>query len=63
MVGAMARGVAELHVPGRLASGAASARRVAIAAGGPEDDAVVARVRPERFVWWRGWTSGTVVLP
>jgi hypothetical protein len=60
MVGAMARGQAVLHVAAALAGGAASARRIAAAAGADGHAAVVARVRPERLVWWRGWTSGTV---
>jgi hypothetical protein len=61
MVGVMARGVAELYASGALASGASSARAVARAAGRPMDDVVVARIRPARLVWWRGWDSGTVV--
>jgi nitroimidazol reductase NimA-like FMN-containing flavoprotein (pyridoxamine 5'-phosphate oxidase superfamily) len=61
MMGAMARGVAEVHAVRRLASGGASARSIASAAGVQGDVALV-RIRPERFVWWRGWDSGTVVL-
>jgi hypothetical protein len=26
----------------------------------PDSDAVLVRLRPNRLVWWRGWTSGTV---
>lgn len=61
MVGAMARGMAEIHVADRLSSGASSARAIASAAGLDEDAALV-RIRPQRFVWWRGWDSGTVAL-
>ncbi|MGZ8604254.1 MAG: pyridoxamine 5'-phosphate oxidase family protein [Actinomycetota bacterium] len=57
MLGAMARGVAEFHVAGRLRSGAASARSIA---GDDDGDLVLVHLRPERFVWWRGWRSGTV---
>ncbi len=60
MLGAMVRGAGDAHVVSRLGSGAASARRIAGSAHGDPDDAVVLRVRPERFVWWRGWESGTV---
>jgi hypothetical protein len=60
MLGAMACGPAELHAVDRLSSGAASARRIAAAAGVEGDGLVIARVRPERFVWWRGWEAGTV---
>jgi nitroimidazol reductase NimA-like FMN-containing flavoprotein (pyridoxamine 5'-phosphate oxidase superfamily) len=62
MLGVMARGTATVHTVARLASGARSARAVASSAEVEGDDAVVVRVRPERFVWWRGWTSGTVVV-
>ncbi len=62
MVGAMVRGEAELAVVAELASGARSAAAIARAVGAAED-AVVARMRPERLVWWRGWTSGTVAVP
>jgi len=58
MLGAMARGVADLHATRALVSGARSAREIASAAQG--DDVVLARLRPERIVWWRGWSSGTV---
>jgi hypothetical protein len=60
MTGAMVRGDAEIAVPGALTSGATSATRIARAAGAAEGDAIV-RLRPEELVWWRGWTSGTVV--
>jgi hypothetical protein len=61
MVGAMLRGTADLHVSGALASGAASLRTVAAATGPVAGDVAVARIRPSRLVWWRGWDSGTVI--
>ncbi|HEX5951501.1 MAG TPA: pyridoxamine 5'-phosphate oxidase family protein, partial [Actinomycetota bacterium] len=60
MTGAMVRGDAEVAVPEALTAGAASAGRISRAAGAAEGDAIV-RLRPEELVWWRGWTSGTVV--
>lgn len=58
MLGAMARGVADLHATRALASGARSAREIASTA--EDENVVLARIRPERIVWWRGWSSGTV---
>jgi hypothetical protein len=58
MLGAMARGAADLYAMRALVSGARSAREIAPAMDG--DDAVLARIRPDRIVWWRGWSSGTV---
>jgi len=60
MVGAMARGDAEIYEIGVLASGERSAREIARRAGLDDPGAVLVRLRPRRFVWWRGWTSGTV---
>lgn len=65
MVGAMARGEGEIHVAARLSAGGRSARAI-VAAAAPElaaaADVVVVRIRPGRFVWWRGWVSGTVAV-
>jgi nitroimidazol reductase NimA-like FMN-containing flavoprotein (pyridoxamine 5'-phosphate oxidase superfamily) len=60
MLGAMVCGRAELHAIARLSSGAASARRIVAAAGVDGDRLAIARVRADRFVWWRGWEAGTV---
>jgi nitroimidazol reductase NimA-like FMN-containing flavoprotein (pyridoxamine 5'-phosphate oxidase superfamily) len=60
MVGAMARGDAEIYEIGALTSGQTSAREIARKAGLDDPRAVLVRLRPRRFVWWRGWTSGTV---
>jgi hypothetical protein len=60
MVGAMAQGTAELFVLESLRSGRSSAgERIASAGLVPAASALV-RLRPERVVWWRGWTSATV---
>jgi nitroimidazol reductase NimA-like FMN-containing flavoprotein (pyridoxamine 5'-phosphate oxidase superfamily) len=61
MLGAMARGAADVHVVDRLVSGARSARAVVSAVSAEGSDVAVARIRATRIVWWRGWTSGTVV--
>jgi hypothetical protein len=56
----MARGDAEIHEIGALTSGERSAREIARSAGLDAPGAVLVRLRPRRFVWWRGWSSGTV---
>jgi nitroimidazol reductase NimA-like FMN-containing flavoprotein (pyridoxamine 5'-phosphate oxidase superfamily) len=61
MLGVMVRGVAEVHVTTRLTSGERSARAVASEAGLDVDVPAIVRIRPKRFVWWRGWRSGTVM--
>jgi nitroimidazol reductase NimA-like FMN-containing flavoprotein (pyridoxamine 5'-phosphate oxidase superfamily) len=60
MVGAMARGDAEIHEIGVLTSGERSAKEIARKAGFDDPGAALIRMRPRRFVWWRGWESGTV---
>lgn len=60
MLGAMARGRAEVFVAGDLASGRSSAQAIANEAGVDREDAALVRIRAERLVWWRGWSSGTV---
>ena len=62
MVGAMVRGRGEVAVVRRLSSGARSAAAIAAGAGLESDDAALVRIRPERLVWWRGWSSGSAVL-
>jgi hypothetical protein len=61
MVGAMFQGPASCFVDGAVGSGAKSAREVATSVD-PAADALV-RIDPRRVVWWRGWGSGSVVLP
>jgi nitroimidazol reductase NimA-like FMN-containing flavoprotein (pyridoxamine 5'-phosphate oxidase superfamily) len=60
MVGAMARGRGDIHVAATLTSGERSARALAAAAGVDRADVALIRLRCDRLVWWRGWTSGTV---
>jgi hypothetical protein len=60
MVGAMARGDAEIYELDVLTSGKPSAREIARRAGHDDPGALLVRLRPRRYVWWRGWTSGTV---
>jgi nitroimidazol reductase NimA-like FMN-containing flavoprotein (pyridoxamine 5'-phosphate oxidase superfamily) len=62
MTGAMLRGRAEVFATDRLASGGKSADRIVGAAGLDPDGSVLVRVRPNRLVWWQGWSSGTVVV-
>jgi len=63
MVGAMVRGQGEIAVMDQLTSGTRSAEAVIAGAGIESAGAALVRVRPERLVWWRGWSSGTVMLP
>jgi hypothetical protein len=60
MAGVMARGTAAVHLPSSLRSGRRSAERLLLAAGLDPAHAALVLVRPERVVWWRGWSSGTV---
>jgi hypothetical protein len=60
MVGAMAQGTAQLFVVDALGSGAKSATALATSID-PNADALV-RLAPSRVVWWRGWSSGTVLV-
>lgn len=56
MLGLQLRGEARIYLPDRLRSGRAS---LIERSGAREGDAVV-RLRPDRIVWWRGWTSGSL---
>lgn len=58
MVGAMVQGEASSYVVDRIGSGAKSAGAAARAIQ-PTADSIV-RIDPGRFVWWRGWSSGSV---
>jgi hypothetical protein len=57
MVGAMFQGQASFYVEGTVGSGASSLGSVARSLS--PNAGAVARVRPERVVWWRGWSSGS----
>ena len=68
MIGSMVRGTARVYTVDLLVSGARSAtsiitqtRGVSAAASGSETGAALVAISPERVVWWRGWSSGTVV--
>jgi nitroimidazol reductase NimA-like FMN-containing flavoprotein (pyridoxamine 5'-phosphate oxidase superfamily) len=62
MMGAMVRGHGQVGVVAELASGGASATRIARLAGVEPSDAALVGIRPATVVWWRGWSSGTVSL-
>ncbi len=57
MVGAMFQGEASFYVGGAVGSGATSLRSLATSLS--PGATAVARIRPARAVWWRGWTSGS----
>lgn len=61
MVGVMAQGDAVAFDLRALGSGRRSAASIARSAGADADDVVLVRLSPRRLVWWRGWSSGTVV--
>lgn len=62
MVGAMVQGEGAFYLLDELGSGAKSARGLADGImkdpGGAGSHALV-RIKPERLVWWRGWSSGS----
>lgn len=60
MVGAMAAGSATIHLPDALRSGARSATERIRATGAEPEGSALVRLRPDRIVWWSGWSSGTV---
>jgi nitroimidazol reductase NimA-like FMN-containing flavoprotein (pyridoxamine 5'-phosphate oxidase superfamily) len=60
MMGAMIRGHGQVGVVSEVASGGASAARIARLAGVEPSEATLVGVRPATVVWWRGWSSGTV---
>jgi nitroimidazol reductase NimA-like FMN-containing flavoprotein (pyridoxamine 5'-phosphate oxidase superfamily) len=57
MSGAMIQGSASFYMLDALGSGAKTARSIATALH-PGAGALV-RITPERFVWWKGWSSGS----
>lgn len=60
MIGAMVQGTGAIHVLGDLGSGAKTARALATSID-PEAGALV-RIAPARLVWWKGWSSGSLVV-
>ena len=60
MAGLLLRGPADVFLPRRVRSGRdALLERAGKAGRLPEGPAVI-RLRPDRAVWWSGWSSGTV---
>lgn len=62
MTGVMVQGAAELFATDRLRSGGKSADARVALTGAVVDGAALVRIRPERLVWWRGWSSGSVMV-
>ena len=60
MVGAMFQGAASFFVDGVVGSGATSLRGVLGTDAAP--GTALVRLRPERVVWWRGWSSGSAII-
>ncbi len=60
MVGSMIQGEASLFTLADLGVGRKSAG--ALAAGIDPDAGALVRITPTRFVWWRGWTSGSATV-
>jgi hypothetical protein len=70
MIGAMVRSTARVYTVDGLASGSRSAASVIRQTRGPsapasraeaQAEAALVALSPERVVWWRGWSSGTVI--
>lgn len=61
MAGAMLQGTAEVFGVDRLSSGAGSARGIIAKAEAEAEGAALVRIRPDRLIWWEGWSSGTVL--
>jgi hypothetical protein len=57
MVGAMVQCTASIHVLDALGAGVRSARTLATEID-PDAGALI-RLVPSRWVWWRGWSSGS----
>ena len=62
MRGLMLRGAVELFVPSKVRRGRAAVleRLRAVGSDVEPDHAVLARLEPDRLVWWEGWSTGTV---
>lgn len=63
MIGAMIQGAGALFVLHGLGSGARSAEARIAAMGTNPHAAALIRIKAERLVWWRGWSSGTAPRP
>jgi hypothetical protein len=60
MVGALVQGSASIFVLDELGSGAKTARALATSID-PEAGALV-RIAATRYVWWKGWSSGSLTV-
>jgi len=60
MAGVLVQGEGSVFASDRLRSGAPAAAAVAERAGASPKGTAVIRLRVDRVVWWRGWSSGTV---
>jgi hypothetical protein len=60
MTGAMVQGTGTIHAMADLGSGKRSAAAIATSID-PDADALI-RIEPRRLVWWKGWTSGSVLV-
>ena len=56
MTGMLLQGDATLHHPGATTRG----RRALLERLDGNDELALVRLRPDRIVWWRGWSSGAV---
>ena len=63
MRGVLVQGNAEVYVPRLVRSGRDALLARAARAGPLPSDPAVLRLRPERAMWWKGWSSGTVRRP
>jgi hypothetical protein len=60
MTGLMLQGRVEAFALGETSRGLRALRaRLARRGGEDIDDPVLLRLRPDRLVWWQGWSSGT----
>jgi hypothetical protein len=60
MAGVLVQGAGSVFVLDGLRSGVRSAVAIVRRAGMDPRGAALVRLRPERVVWWRGWSAGTV---
>jgi Pyridoxamine 5'-phosphate oxidase len=59
MLGCMIQGSADAFVPAAVTTGRRSLGAAIERTGGAPDSDALVRLRPERIVWWQGWTSGS----
>ena len=61
MAGAILQGAAKVFGVDRLSSGSGSARAIVGKTRTETGGSALVRMRPERLIWWEGWSSGTVL--